>query len=144
MTVLIDSNILIGFLKGEKAIIRKIENYIQENIPIFLSTISIYEVYVGIIANLYMKEGRPNLVPRLLSNYRQFIQSCSIIEFNLDAAEKAADIYAQAQGKGINIRQNDCFIAGIALSKGITEVFTTDKTDFERIYQITGLKYQIK
>ena len=115
MAVLIDTNIIIGFLKEDTLIVEKIREYIKNKIPIFTSTISIYEIYTGIVANLYLKGGRP--------------------------AEKAADIYAQSQGKGITIKEKDCQIAGIALAHGITEVYTQDVQDFSRIFDIVGLKY---
>ena len=141
MTILIDSNIIIGYLKGNENIIAKISDIIKQNIPIFIPTISIYEIYLGIVANLYLKEGRPNLVPKLLKDYNQLIQTCNILEFNRVAAEKAADLYAHAQGKGITIKQNDCMIAGIALNAGISNVFTNDKSDFEKIKKISGLNF---
>lgn len=63
------------------------------------------------------------------------------MNFTREAAEKAADIYAQSQGKGIVIKEKDCQIAGIALVNGISEVYTRDKSDFKRIFNITGLKF---
>ncbi|MBD3228541.1 MAG: PIN domain-containing protein [Candidatus Lokiarchaeota archaeon] len=56
MTILIDSNIMIDFLKGDKNSIKKMGEITSKNIPIFISTISIYEVYMGIVANLYLKK----------------------------------------------------------------------------------------
>lgn len=141
MTILIDSNILIGFLKGESAIVEFITQIVKENTPIFISSISVYEVYLGIIANLYLKQGRPHLVDRFLEDYNQLLQACTIIDFSKDAAEKGATIYAQAQGKGITIKQNDCFIAGSALSVGISRIITRDKQDFEKIKKITGIEF---
>jgi len=41
MAVLIDANIIIGFLKEDTLIVEKIRKYIENNIPIFTSTISI-------------------------------------------------------------------------------------------------------
>ena len=120
---------------------KQIKNYISQKIPLFISTISIYEVYLGIVANLYLKKGIPAKVPELLSIYDSFLSNCGILNFNRQAAEKAADIYAQSQGKGISIKENDCQIAGIALAYGITEVFTRDEQDFLKISKITGLKF---
>ena len=70
-----------------------------------------------------------------------FIFKCGTLNFSKEAAEKAADLYAQSQGKGISIKEKDCQIAGIALVHGISEVFTNDKQDFERIFDISDLKY---
>ena len=63
MLVLIDSNIFIGYLKGDDAITHQIREYVQDHTPIFISSISLYEIYLGIVANLYLKEGRPSKVP---------------------------------------------------------------------------------
>ena len=141
MTVLIDSNIFIKYLKDEYAVVEKIKEFVSKKIPIFISSISIYEVYLGIIANLYLKGGRPSKVPELLRIYEMFIFKCGVLNFSKEAAEKAADIYAQSQGRGISIKEKDCQIAGIALVHGISEVFTNDKQDFERIFNLTDLKY---
>ena len=138
MTVLIDSNVMIDFLKGEKTTVEKIRCYINEHVPIFISTVSIYEVYLGIIANLYVKEGRPSKVSDLLSIYDKFLQQCGILVFTRKAAEKAADLYAQAMGKGIMIKEKDCQIAGICLAYGITEILTRDRQDFDKVFKITG------
>ncbi|MHA1132232.1 MAG: type II toxin-antitoxin system VapC family toxin [Candidatus Helarchaeota archaeon] len=141
MTVLIDSNVLIDFLKGKHVVKEQIGKFTSKNIPIFISTISIYEVYTGIIANLYLKRGRPSKVPELLSAYEKFLLNCGILDFTRQAAEKAADIYAQSQGKGTMIKEKDCQIAGIGLVHGISIVFTRDEGDFSKIFEMTGLKY---
>ncbi|MBD3228540.1 MAG: PIN domain-containing protein [Candidatus Lokiarchaeota archaeon] len=83
----------------------------------------------------------PSKVPHLLNSYKQFLSNCGILDFTREAAEKAADIYAQSQGKGIAIKEKDCQIAGIALVHGISKVFTRDKSDFKKILNITGLKF---
>lgn len=98
-------------------------------------------MYLGIIANLYLKQGRPHLANRFLEDYNQLLQAGTIIEFTKDAAEKGATIYPQAQGKGITIKQNDCLIAGSALSVGISRIITRDKQDFEKIKNLTGMEY---
>ena len=141
MSILIDSNIIIGYLKGEPQITEYLIHVVTTNKPIFISSISIYEIYLGIIANLYLKNGRPHLVPELLKDYNQLLQTCTILDFTQDSAEKGADIYAHAQGKGITIKQNDCMIAGIALSMGISTVITRDVQDFTKIQQISGLNF---
>ena len=141
MTILIDSNIIIGFLKGESSIVKYIEKIVKENNPIFISSISVYEVYLGIIGNLYLKQGRPHLVDQFLDDYNQLLQACTIIEFSKDAAGKGATIYAQAQGKGITIKQNDCLIAGSVLLVGISKIITRDKQDFEKIKNIAGIEF---
>ena len=141
MAVLIDTNIIIGYLKEEDSIVKRIKDYITNKTPIFTSIITIYEIYTGIIANLYLKGGRPTKVPELLAAYDKFLLKCGILDFTRESAEKAADIYAQSQGKGITINEKDCQIAGIALAHGISEIYTKDEQDFSRIFDIVGLKY---
>jgi predicted nucleic acid-binding protein len=96
---------------------------------------------MSIIANLYLKAGRPSKVPELLKGYEQFLLKCNVLNFTREAAEKAAEIYTQAQGKGIAIKEKDCQIAGIALVHGISTVYTRDELDFSKICDISGLKY---
>ncbi len=143
MTILIDSNIIIGYLKGEPVIEEYLTQIVMANTPIFVSSISIYEIYLGIIANLYLKNGRPHLIPELLKSYNQLLQTCTILDFTQNSAEIGADIYAHAQGKGETIKQNDCMIAGIALSMGISKIITRDLKDFEKIKKISGLNFVV-
>lgn len=74
MSILVDSNIMIDFLKGNKNIFDKINEIISEGLPIFISTISIYEVYMGIIVNLYLKRGNSLKVPDLIKYITNFFQ----------------------------------------------------------------------
>jgi len=143
MTVLIDSNVFIGFLKGEKSVVDQINEIVSKKRPLFISTVSIYEVYVGIIANLYLKGGRPSKVPELLSIYERLLMKFGILSLTKEAAEKAAEIFAQSQGKGLTIKEKDCQIAGIALVHGISQIFTRDEQDFARIFDLTGLQFII-
>ncbi len=47
MTVLIDSNIFIKFLKDDYAVVKKIKEYVSKKIPIFISSISfVFFVYL--------------------------------------------------------------------------------------------------
>jgi len=73
MAVLIDTNIIIGFLKEDTLIIEKIREYIKN------------------------KMGPPK-VPELLEAYDKFLLKCGILNFTRESAEKAADIYAQSKG----------------------------------------------
>jgi predicted nucleic acid-binding protein len=114
---------------------------ILNSTPIFISSISIYEVYLGIVSNLYLKGGRPSKVSILLDAYKKFLLNCMVLDFTLEAGQKSAEIYAQSQGKGMTIKEKDCLIAGIALVHGVEEVITLDKADFQKINEITGLKF---
>ena len=96
---------------------------------------------MGIVANIYLKGGRPSKVPELLTIYEKFLLKCGILNFTREAAEKAADLFAQSQGKGITIKEKDCQIAGIALVHGISEIFTLDEQDFSKIFDLTGLQF---
>ena len=127
MTVLIDSNVFIDFLKGEKSVVDQINEIVSKKKPLFISTISIYEV--------------PSKVPELLSIYERLLIKFGVLSLTKEAAEKAAEIFAQSQGKGLTIKEKDCQIAGIALVHGISQVFTRDEQDFSRIFELTGLKY---
>ena len=74
--------------------------------------------------------------------YSNLSMSYEVIQaITKDAAEKGATIYAQAQGKGITIKQNDCLIAGCALSIGITKIITRDEQDFQKIRKIAGIDF---
>ena len=108
MTVLLDSNILIKYLKGISQVVTNLTDYIHNQVPIFVSTITIYEVYVGIVANLYLKQGRPKTVPALLKEFKQLLSMCSILDFTQKAAELAADIYAQAHLRCQSLDSHSC------------------------------------
>ena len=142
MPVLIDSTVMIDFLKDTKKATIIIKKLVDDKIPICISAISVYEVFLGIMANLYLKEGRPSKVPELLGVYKQFLLQLDVLPFTRGAAERAGDLRAQSIGKGLSIKEKDCQIAGIALFNGINKVITWDEQDFKKIFDISGLKYE--
>ncbi|HME52235.1 MAG TPA: type II toxin-antitoxin system VapC family toxin [Candidatus Lokiarchaeia archaeon] len=142
MVILIDSNVMIGFLTNDEAAVTIFEKFVNDKELICISAISVYEIYLGIMANLYLKDGRPSKVPELLATYKQFLQKVDMLSFTRGAAERAGEIRAQSLGKGLSIKEKDCQIAGITLERGVDKVITRDEHDFKKIFELTGLKFE--
>lgn len=122
MTVL-DTNFLIDVLRGKhdpEAILDMIE-YPKT------TTINIFELYFGAERSVKKKEG--------ISNINSLIKSIEILEFDIRAAVKTANIHAQLMSSGITLEIEDIFIAGIVLAND-EELLTRD----DHFSRIPGLR----
>jgi predicted nucleic acid-binding protein len=124
---LLDTTFLIDLLRGEAPALRKLEAS-----EIFLTTqINMFEFIRGLyIQKAPAKELR--LAMELFSDIRMLPLDDSGI---LKSAEISAELYKTGQLIG----DNDCLIAGIALSKGVNTIITRNKKHFDRI---KGLKVE--
>ena len=95
-----------------------------------IPTITVFELYYGIQKN--------NSHKRNLSALENFIAPLTVVDFNLEAAKKAALIRDSLQKKGTPIGPYDIQIAAIALALDMV-LLTNNTREFERI---KGLKLE--
>ena len=120
---LLDTNICIYLIKQHPPEV--LQRFQQIKIQqLYIPTISIFELYYGIEKN--------NSHARNLKALEHFIAPLNVIDFNLDAAKKAASIRAVLQKKGLSIGAYDIQIAAIALSNDMT-LLTNNTREFERV-----------
>lgn len=126
---LLDTNICIYLIKKCPPEVFKRFQQIRLQ-QLHISTITVFELYYGIQKN---NSHRRNL--RALEN---FIAPLTVVDFNLEAAKKAAKIRDILQKKGTPIGPYDIQIAAIALSLKMV-LLTNNTLEFERV---RGLKLE--
>ena len=100
-----DTSFLVDIMKSDKDAIRKADEIEKTGNTIAVTSISIFELFVG--ANLSIKqEQERNKITRILNGL-------SIISFDEDSAREAGRIFAQKRRNGLVIDPEDSMIAGI-------------------------------
>ncbi len=122
MTVL-DTNFLIDVLRDKhnpEAILDRIDHPKT-------TTINIFELYFGAERSVKKEES--------ISNINSLIKSMEILEFDISAAVKTANIHAKLKNSGRTLEIEDLFIAGIVMANN-EELLTRD----DHFSRIPGLK----
>ena len=123
----IDTTYLIDFLKGKIS-----TSSLQQ---LCTTQINIYEVLFGI-----QKRHSPHKRQEL-ELAEQFFSTLVVLPLTDLAVMKAAEIAGQLALKGKEIGHNDCFVAAIALTHGVTTIVTQDVEHFRRIPGIAVESY---
>lgn len=77
--MLFDTNILIGYLKGDESIIREVDVFRDRGIPLSISTIVVTEILS--LASLTASD---------ITHIRKFIREFSVLPFDIHCADAAA------------------------------------------------------
>ncbi|CAG0999726.1 MAG: type II toxin-antitoxin system VapC family toxin [Candidatus Methanoperedens sp.] len=122
MTVL-DTNFLIDILR-DKLNTEGILDMIERPKT---TTINVFELYFGAERSVKKKES--------ISNVNLLIKSMEILEFNVPAAVKTANIHAKLKNSGKTLEIEDILIAGIVMAND-EELLTRD----DHFSRIPGLR----
>lgn len=123
--VVIDSDIIIEFLRDNKQIVEKIKYFNKENIEIYSTTINTFELFRGFIN--YKKDS--------LEAFNDFLNNLVILDFDVNASKKAAEIFEYLKAKGEVLDIADIMIASIVLVNNET-LLTNNKKHFSRISEL--------
>jgi tRNA(fMet)-specific endonuclease VapC len=124
---ILDTDILSEFLRGNKKVVQKVEEYLKEYNVIQLSVITFYEIQNGLL----YKDAQ-----RQLERFNDFVALNEVIPLTIAAAEIAANIQASLRQKGIEIGHTDTLIAGIAISNQ-SQLITNNTRHFKRVPGLT-------
>jgi len=105
--ILLDTNIIIELFRGNSAIIAKLGNKQKVDIP--------HVVLAELLLGAYRSSNRE----KHLSQIRNFLKKCNIIQGDLDTADAYAVIKTELLKKGKPIPENDIWIAAIAKQHGL-------------------------
>lgn len=105
--VLVDTDILSEFLRGNTTVIEKVEQYLETYDALNLSIITYYEILNGLLYKDAKKQ---------LKKFTEFIELNKVLPLTMRATRMAAEIYADLRKKGKPIGHTDSLIAGIALA----------------------------
>lgn len=118
---LLDTSILIAFLKGEKKVFTKVEEYLQEFNG--LSLISYYEILRGL---KYLGNKRR------ITDFEKLMDKSEIVTLNRTIMIKASEIYSTLKRRGELIGDADILIAASCLVRNMI-VITNNENHFRRI-----------
>ncbi len=100
-----DTSFLIDIMKSDKEAIKKAEEIEKNGNTIAVTSISIFELFVGVTLSIKQDRER-NKIDRIL-------KGLPIISFDEDSAIEAGKIFAQKRKNGMLIDPEDSMIAGI-------------------------------
>lgn len=121
--IVLDTNIVIGFLGNDDAVVKKLNQALRHNEELLIPTIVLAEIL-----------SYPGLDQTLLVRTEQLITSLSIIELNRDIAVHAATIRRATRLKLI-----DCIVAATAQSY-LAALATRDR-EFKKIPDLKVLRW---
>ncbi|MEN9894539.1 MAG: hypothetical protein RIR97_391 [Pseudomonadota bacterium] len=124
MTYLLDSNVVIAVLKGNRGVIEKLESLAVRDVAI--SALVVHELYYG----AYKSQRRTDNLAVL--DRLQF----QVLDFDREDAVCAGQIRADLALMGKPIGAYDVLIAGQALNRGMTLV-TRNIGEFSRVDGLT-------
>ena len=119
---IIDSDILIYFLKGRKEVVEQLTQIAPSNL--YTTRINYTELIYGAYNSARVEEN--------LARVKPFLENFQILEFNKDASDIFAKTKAILKKKGEIIQDMDLMISSIALSHDYALVSNNSK-HFKRI-----------
>ncbi len=129
--MILDTTAIIDLLRGNQAIIKKISELQDRNVPLSLTSISVFEIWQG-TAGINDK-GKLNKIHFLLDSLGTFL-------LDIPAAKEAGFIHALLKEQGMTIDPEDSMIAGIA-SYNKESVLTRNTKHFQRIDNLAVESY---
>lgn len=120
---LLDTSILIAFLKGEENVVIKVEEYIEKFDRLSLSIITYYEI---LRALKYLGNERK------LKSFGELMDKSEILTLDREVTDKASESYADLKRRGELIEDADILIAASCLVEGMVLV-TDNEEHFRRI-----------
>lgn len=122
---IVDSDILIYFLKGKKEVIEKVIHIPQESL--YITRINYTELLYGAYNSARVEENLKTIIA--------FLANFKILEFDKDASEIFAKTKASLKSQGNIIADMDLMIASIALNHQFILVSNNTK-HFQRIEKL--------
>ncbi len=105
-----DTTFLIDLMRDDKSAVEKEITLEEDSAPVYLTTISILELYVGFnLSSKKIHESRK--IDRVLGNLQ-------ILPLDFESAKEAGEIYAYKKRSGLTIDPEDAMIAGICRTSG--------------------------
>lgn len=125
---LIDSDVLINFLKGESDAVKTIKKLQKQ--PLYVSIISVGEVLEGLLEAKNKKK---------LTSFKELLKTLTVVNIDFVVIEKFASVRKLLRKKGMLIDNFDLLIASTCLAHDLCLV-TRNKSHFRRV---PGLKMNV-
>lgn len=121
--VLIDTDILSYYFKGDEIVIGNFEKYLKQFDLVEISLITYYEVVGGLLAKGALKQ---------LNVFEDFVAENIVVPMTDKSAKISAELYASLRQTGNTVDDIDLLIAGIAIENDMT-LATNNESHFGRI-----------
>ena len=121
--MIMDTCFVIDLMNNDTKAVKKIENLTKGGEPLFLTAVTIFELFSGVV--------RSNKPEKEKSKIIEALNGQLILNLDDKSAEKAGNVDGKLTKEGNSIKPLDCMIAGITLNKN-DRILTRDK-DFSRI-----------
>lgn len=125
--VLIDTDILSYFLKGDEKVVANFTNYLNHFEILEISVITYYEIESGLKAKKAASQ---------LKIFEEFINHHLILSVTEGSAKISSDLYGSLKLSGKVVDDMDLLIAGIAIENNMS-LATNNEKHFERIPGLT-------
>jgi len=132
--VIIDTDILSYYMKGQSTVVENFENHINELGFVYISRITIIEILGGLKSKNADKQ---------ISKLKNFIAKHKILDTSEFSSEISSSIFAQLQKIGKHSGNYDILIAGIAIANNLTLV-TNNEKDYENIHDLEIINWTLK
>ncbi|MCY7331392.1 MAG: type II toxin-antitoxin system VapC family toxin [Pseudanabaena sp. CAN_BIN31] len=111
--VLLDSNIISYFLRGEPSVITELEKYQESFEQITFSILTYYEIVSG----LKHRDSK-----KILTIFKELASESEILAFDQDTASISSNIYCDLRQRGLLVPPTDIFIGATALQHDLNLV----------------------
>ena len=126
--VLLDTDILIGFLRNNEEAVNKISKLLAKHVILFTTSINTAELYFGAYLSEKSQEN--------LKTVEKLTKTINVIPFEFNHSKIYGELRSDLQKKGEIINELDIFIATIAIEKDLP-IITRNSKHFERIMKLT-------
>ncbi len=121
--VLIDTDILSYYFKGDEVVIGNFEKYLDQNDLLAISLITCYEIIGGLLAKNALKQ---------LTVFDDFVAENIVVPMTDKSAKISAELYSSLRQNGNIVDDIDLLIAGIAIENDMI-LATNNERHFGRI-----------
>lgn len=125
----VDSTFLISLLRNDPATLKKAEELDDEG-GAATTVINVFEVVHGVYRSMSEAPRRMEAFERLMANFE-------ILDLDIEAAKKAAQLSGTLSREGKGIDPFDSLIAGITLTCSAESLITRNTSHFTRVPGLT-------
>ena len=122
--MILDSDIIIGFLRNDEEIVKEIEELREKETKLSTTSVNVMEILKGFFA-LNKKEEK----------ILEFINNLTILNFDFNSSMIAAEIFDELKRKGQIIDSLDLLIASVVIANNET-LWTKNNKHFNRISRL--------
>jgi tRNA(fMet)-specific endonuclease VapC len=121
--VLIDTDILSYYFKGDSDVVRNFSKYLDQYDLIEISLVTYYEITSGLLAKNALKQ---------LAVFEDFVAENIVLPLTEKSVKISAELYSTLRQTGNSLDDIDLLIAGVAIENEMTLV-TNNENHFGRI-----------